>query len=139
LKITGVGPSSTAETARIRRKDAKSSSFAKELDNGGAESTNRLTEQSPVRSLDALLALQEVPDATSGRSAGLRRGFDLLDRLDEIRMGLLAGSIPTDRLGNLLRMVRSQRDSATDPKLGAILDDIELRAMVELAKLGQYL
>ena len=128
----------SAETARIRRKSAKDSSFAKELDDGGAEGTGRLAEQSPVKSLDALLSLQEVPDATSGRSAGLRRGTDLLDRLDEIRMGLLVGSIPSDRLGNLLRMVRGRRDAAMDSKLSAILDDIELRAMVELAKLGQY-
>ncbi|MBM3507080.1 MAG: hypothetical protein FJX64_05030 [Alphaproteobacteria bacterium] len=67
-----------------------------------------------------------------------RRGFDLLDRLDEIRMGLLMGAIPKDRLGNLVRLVRARRDGVMDPKLTAILDDIELRAMVELAKLGQY-
>jgi len=48
------------------------------------------------------------------------------------------GAIPKDRLGNLVRLVRARRDGVMDPKLTAILDDIELRAMVELAKLGQY-
>ena len=138
MKITGSGPIHSAETARIRRKPTKESSFAKELEDGGAEATARSAEAGRVQSLDALLALQEVPDATSKKSAGVRRGFDLLDRLDEIRMGLLMGTIPTDRLNNLLRLVRGSRDGATDPKLNAILDDIELRAMVELAKLGRY-
>jgi hypothetical protein len=137
VKIVGTGPIHTAETARVRRKQAKDASFAKELE-GGASETAPLAEQSRVSTLDALLALQEVPDATARKSAGVRRGFDLLDRLDEIRMGLLMGSIPSDRLGNLLRLVRARRDGVMDPKLSAILDDIELRAMVELAKLGQY-
>jgi hypothetical protein len=137
VKIVGSGPIHTAEAARVRRKQAKDASFAKELEGGAGEPT-RLAEQSRVQTLDALLALQEVPDATQRGSAGVRRGFDLLDRLDEIRMGLLMGSIPADRLGNLVRMVRARRDGVMDPKLNSILDDIELRAMVELAKLGQY-
>ncbi len=137
MKIVGSGPIHTAEAARVRRKQAKDTSFAKELE-GGAGETTRLAEQSRVQTLDSLLALQEVPDATQRRSAGVRRGFDLLDRLDEIRMGLLTGSIPADRLSNLVRLVRARRDGVMDPNLNSILDDIELRAMVELAKLGQY-
>jgi hypothetical protein len=137
VKIVGTGPIHTAETARVRRKQAKDASFAKELE-GGAGEPARAAEQSRVQSLDALLALQEVPDAAQRGSAGVRRGFDLLDRLDEIRMGLLMGTIPADRLGNLVRLMRARRDGVMDPKLTAILDKIELRAMVELAKLGQF-
>ena len=35
----------------------------------------------------------------------------------------------------LVRMVRSKREEGIDPRLSAILDEIELRAEVELAKL----
>ena len=41
-------------------------------------------------------------------------------------------------LGQIVRLVRSRREAFDDPKLSAILDEIELRAAVELAKLGQY-
>ncbi len=59
----------------------------------------------------------------------------MLDRLEEIRVGLLTGSIPRDQLEALDRLVREQRGQVADPRLGEILDEIELRARVELAKL----
>lgn len=140
MKILGTGPLHTAETRGIRKKPGKDDpSFAKELDEGsGSETAARAGEAARVTSLDALLALQEVPDATGRRSAGVKRGMDLLDRLDDIRVGLLTGTIPRERLGQILQLVRSRREAFDDPKLTAILDEIELRAAVELAKLGQY-
>ena len=59
----------------------------------------------------------------------------MLDNLEEIRLGLLLGTIPVSRLEQLAQLVRAQREQVNDPKLTAILDEIELRAAVELAKL----
>ena len=53
----------------------------------------------------------------------------------EIRLGLLLGTIPQSRLEQLAHLVRAQREQLNDPKLTAVLDEIELRAAVELAKL----
>ena len=61
----------------------------------------------------------------------------MLDHLDAIRHGLLLGSIPRDKLNGLLAVVRERRDDVGDPRLAAVLDEIELRAAVELAKLDQ--
>jgi hypothetical protein len=89
--------------------------------------------------VDALLAIQEVPDATTGRSRGLAMASDLLDGLEEIRRGLLMGSIPTSRLKRIADMVRQRKAVTTDPEVTALLEEIDLRASVELAKLGIYL
>ena len=62
------------------------------------------------------------------------RGRKLLDRLDEIRFGLLTGGLPRGTLVRLAQELGEQREGVTDPKLSAILDEIELRARVELAK-----
>ena len=139
MKITGTGPVRTAaETARLRKKgDSKDARFAEQLDGGAAEHGSRVSGKSPVAGVDSLLALQEVPDATGKHSPGVRRAEDLLDRLDEVRLGLLEGSIPRDRLENLVDMVRAKREGVDDPRLNALLDEIELRAAVELAKLDQ--
>lgn len=59
----------------------------------------------------------------------------MLDQLEEIRVGLLTGAIPRDRLEALDRLVQENRGQVVDPRLGEILDEIELRARVELAKL----
>ena len=61
----------------------------------------------------------------------------MIDGLDEIRQGLLVGAIPKSKLAALVEVVREERDQADDPRLSALLDEIELRAAVELAKLDQ--
>jgi hypothetical protein len=90
--------------------------------------------------MNAVLALQEAPDATTKQRARQRareRGNMMLDHLEEIRMGLLLGSIPVSKLEQLATLVRAKREQIDDPALLAILDDIEVRAAVELAKLSR--
>ncbi len=90
----------------------------------------------PLAAVDSLLALQEVDDRPARRSQAVRRGHDLLDRLDEIRHALLVGHISRGRLEAIAEMVRNRRGDTDDPGLNAILDEIELRVEVELAKLS---
>jgi hypothetical protein len=87
-------------------------------------------------SVDSLLAIQEVSDEGGGGNAKARQRAEMmLDRLEEIRTGLLLGAIPTSQLQDLARVARETRETFLDPALGDVLDDIELRARVELAKL----
>jgi len=85
--------------------------------------------------IDGLLALQEVDDASARASRGKRRASDLLDKLDEIRHGLLSGNVPSGKLVELAKLVQSRRTAVDDPHLAEILDEVDLRAQVELAKL----
>jgi hypothetical protein len=86
--------------------------------------------------MDALLALQAVPEAGEGKRRAVKRAGDMLDLLDDIRIGLLEGGVPRGKLEGLLRMVQTRRDDFADSRLAQILDEIELRAQVELAKFG---
>jgi len=54
-----------------------------------------------------------------------------------VRHGLLMGTLPKEKLTELADMVRSRRESCQDPRLAALLDEIELRAEVEIAKLSR--
>ena len=87
------------------------------------------------RALDSILMLQGMDDSTDGRSKGVAHGEQLLDMLDQIRDGLLAGGIPRATLNRLANAVSRRHDAFADPKLQNVLDEIELRAHVELAKL----
>jgi len=87
--------------------------------------------------VDGLFALQEVADELSGRRKAAARGAALLDRLDELRLGLLSGKMPRAQLEALRQLAREHGPTADDPKLAAILSDIELRVAVELAKLDR--
>jgi hypothetical protein len=93
---------------------------------------------SAVDVLDGVLAIQEVADKGEERRNARAHGEDVLQGLEQIRLGLLAGRIPVHQLNELVRVARGHRPEFTDPRLGEILDEIELRAAVELAKLGRY-
>ena len=139
MKISGSGPiRRTSETGRPKKKGAgKGADFAAELDETVQDKSARVSGSGPVAAVDALFSVQEVGDATKGRNRGTVRAQLMIDGLDDIRQGLLIGSIPLSKLTALVKVVREERDQAEDPKLSAILDEIELRAAVELAKLDQ--
>jgi hypothetical protein len=93
---------------------------------------------SAVGALDALLALQEAGTGSDpGGKKARKRADDLLDQLDRIKMGLLTGELPKSTVQQLAQMISSRRDQIMDPKLLEILDEIDLRAQVELAKFEQ--
>jgi hypothetical protein len=91
----------------------------------------------PIAALDSILMLQGMDDSTQGKSKGLTHGEQLLDLLDSVRDGLLAGGIPRATLNKLAHAVTKRHEAFADPKLQDVLDQIELRAHVELAKLEQ--
>ncbi len=136
MKINGPGSIGRppARPNRVSR-GGKGSEFSLRIPSD-SPSTAPVSAAGSMRPVEALLALQEVPDATGGRSRGIAHGTDLLDRLDEIRLALLGGTIPRDTLIALQRRVRARKRTIADAQLAEILDEIDLRAAVELAKLG---
>ena len=90
---------------------------------------------SGVMALDALLALQDVGGPLERRKRAVRRGGRILDALDDIKLGLLAGELNTGDLHRLRSAVAEAREGVDDPALEAVLLEIEVRAAVEGAKL----
>jgi len=143
MKIAG--PNSTRQSAGAKKtgkgSGAKGSSFADALsgpdEQDGIDQLNAHVGVGALGAVDALLALQEVDDALQSpkqNRQAISRGENLLDRLDDIRVGLLTGTIPESQLVTLAQTIAEQRASVDDSNLRSILDDIELRAAVELAK-----
>jgi hypothetical protein len=88
-----------------------------------------------VMGVDALVALQDVGGPLERKRRAVRRASRMLDALDDIKAGLLVGELSMGDLDRLRRAVRDERDLTDDPNLEAVLDEIELRAAVEVAKL----
>ena len=145
------GPKSTSsvrETGKARKAGAtgKTGAFSAELDKLGetdeSAGPEAAAEVSAVVNVGGILAAQSVgadgpgPDFKE-RQRRAARGAELLDRLEDLRRGLLLGSIPKDKLGDLARMVREKRERGADPVISRLLDEIELRAEVEIAKLSR--
>ena len=88
-----------------------------------------------LTTLDAILALQGPPDVAERRRRAVRRGHEVLDRLEELRLALVEGSLSLPVLERLrLELGRRERVEG-EPRLEGVLDEIELRAAVEIAKL----
>jgi hypothetical protein len=87
--------------------------------------------------IDALLALQAVDDPLLARKKAVRRGSALLDALSAAQADLLTGPVGEGRLNQMMALITQARESV-DPELDALVDDIELRVRVELAKHGRY-
>lgn len=91
----------------------------------------------PSTGIGALLALQAVEDPLFARKKAVRRGNALLDTMETIQADLLLGRVSEGRLNQLMVLIGQARERNL-PELDPILDDIELRARVELAKFGRY-
>ena len=89
----------------------------------------------PAPALGLWLAVQDLPDAAEKRRRAVRRGHGLLDRLEELELALLDGSLSRRCCSGSAWMRRASDRSADDPRLDAVLAEIETRAAVELAKL----
>lgn len=133
-RIDGPRPVNTTSPVRRAGKTKKSdgTSFSEHLDE--AEDVGGVQSSGALGSVAGVLDIQEVDDSLARASRGKLRAKDLLDKLDEIRLDLLTGNLSENTLQRLSNMVTARRAEVDDPKLNEILDEIDLRAQVELAK-----
>jgi hypothetical protein len=138
MKVTGPGGIGTSSGARPAR-GAGGDGFrviAPEQAGGAGQASSVSATQS-VMGVGALIALQDVGGPLEGKRRAVRRAGRILDVLDEIKVALLDGGLSGAELDRLRRAVRDERGATEDPRLEAVLDEIELRAAVEVAKLEQ--
>ena len=138
MKVSDVGSVKRASARRRKKTSEKGGDFADHLRRVGAAAEGSGNQEAPpVSPLDVVLVAQAAPDARDQRSRGRARqhGEDILDRLDKLRHELLAGLVSREELAELARRVRAYKATTDDPQLNQIIDEIELRAQVEIAKL----
>jgi Class II flagellar assembly regulator len=89
-----------------------------------------------VGGIDALIALQGVEDPTERRRQALKRGRLALDALDELKIGLLGGTLSQATLSKLQAAAGALKGRSGDGGLDSVLSEIELRVEVEIAKMA---
>lgn len=102
---------------------------------GAAAPVARTADAAPIAGLNALLAMQEASGPLERRKRAVRRAGKILDQLDKIKLALLDnGAGAANALSELAGAVQEARGDTTDPQLESVLNEIETRAAVELAK-----
>jgi hypothetical protein len=102
---------------------------------GGQPEAARVATTSAAMPMDALFALQATESATERKKRRVKRGHDLLEGLDRLKAALLAGVVPAGQLQSLKAQLEARAEISDDPRLEEIVEHIELRVAVELAKL----
>jgi hypothetical protein len=136
MKISG--PERTGQAAapsKGPKQAAPGFSISESEEGAEAAATGQAHGVGGVSSVDALIALQEVEGPLERRRKAVRRAGRILDVLDDMRICLLDGRADPAAAQRLAAAVREERAMIEDPGLSGVLDEIETRARVELAKL----
>jgi hypothetical protein len=133
MKVTGPSGPSSPQGSRPAR-GGGGFSIPSAAAGAAAAPTAAASGPAGVSDVSALMALQGVEDVTERRRRAIRRGGGLLDRLEELKLALLQGEAGEAALDRLSRTLREERPIDADAGLNGLLDQIDLRAAVELAK-----
>ncbi len=137
MRVSAPGPVQAANLRRTERRPGVGG-FASLLSSDEAVANGGVAPAQATTSVGAILALQQSDDATSAPKRAIQRATDLLSELEEIRRSLILGALPAPRLQAIAARLAKKESAILDPVLQQILQDIELRVAVELAKLGRY-
>ncbi len=144
-KLGRVGPVVGARDVSKRKKTSSSPRGFAPSNQGGSDRVDTLQGEggvvgvgasAMVESLDALLAAQELTSREQGRDRDVKWGMSLLEDMDALRISVLEGDVGREQLEQISRKLESRDRTHEDKNLDNILDDIELRVGVELAKRG---
>jgi Class II flagellar assembly regulator len=139
MKVQGPSSTQAAQNARRAGGVVAPGFMLPNNETGGAAAQQKAAPLSNLSNIGALLSLQTQDDPIERRKRATRRSNSLLDQLDQIRVSILSGGVSRDQVTALATTLREYRDEIDDAGLNAILDDVELRAEVELAKLERAL
>tara|TARA_R110002095_G_scaffold199091_2_gene178764 strand:- start:530 stop:973 length:444 start_codon:yes stop_codon:yes gene_type:complete len=138
MKVGGTkGPNSTSKSKRSSSSQGENTvDFSQYVTGGTAQATGASATQS-IAQLDVLLAVQEVEDPTqkAAKKKAHIRADTILENLEQIRIKMLCGELTVGHMIDVADVVASHRDKIDDPKLTSVMDEIDLRAQVELAKM----
>lgn len=135
MRVSGPNRTALATTPSAARAAPSGGTFSL----GGTESSQASGTAVALRTvggIDALLALQGVEDPVERRRRAVKHGRRALDALDEIKLGLLSGTLDQATMLRLKAVAADLQDGSGDPGLDQVLAEIDLRVAVELAKAG---
>jgi hypothetical protein len=135
MRITGPHASTAVTAGASARRASPQGAFSL----GEAETARAPGTPAALRTLggiDALIALQGLEDPTERRRQAVRRGRVALDALDELKIGLLGGTLSQATLNKLKAAAAYLKDGSGEAGLDSVLGEIELRVEVEIAKMS---
>jgi hypothetical protein len=134
MRIQGSNSTALAKAAGPAPRRAAAGGFSVAGQDAANTSTSTINLRS-VGSIDALVALQGLDNPTERRKRAITRGRTALDVLDDLKLGLISGTLDQSTLLRLRAATADLREETGDRDLDRVLAEIELRLEVEIAKM----
>lgn len=136
MKVDGPGKVESAQGSKKSSKTSGASGF-RDMVSGGVETAAPSGPTQSIASIDSLLMVQAAEDPTerAARKRMRQRADTILDELEKVRTGMLAGTLTVGHMVDIADVISAHREKIMDPALTAIMDEVDLRAQVELAKM----
>ncbi len=130
------GSNGAAKAKKTSSSQASGKADFSQYVHGGVSEASGADATQSIAQLDALLSVQETEDPMqrSARKRAYVRADAILNKLEEVRMKMLGGNLTLGHMIDVADVVASHRDKINDPQLTAIMDEVDLRAQVEIAK-----
>jgi hypothetical protein len=137
MKIDGPNRTQGASGTKGKSKTSPGSGNFGDMVTGAPAGAQETAATRQIARVDALLAVQAAEDPTARATRGrmVRRSDRILDELESMRLAMLSGSLTVGHMVGIADVVAAHRERIDDPEMVAIMDEIDLRAQVELAKL----
>lgn len=131
----------SSKVDNVKKKSAVSKSGGGEFDGllsvGDSGSTSPAAYANSISSINSIFSVQEMSIEVLDPEEAKEKGLELLDELKKLRDGIVMEQVNVQSLQHLVNKIQNEKIHVSDPKLQEIIDDIEIRASVELAKLGK--
>lgn len=134
MRVTAPNGTALATTPAQARRSAGGTFSVSE--GGAAPAPSPAVALRTVGGIDALIALQGIEDPVERRRRVVKNGRRALDALDEVKLGLLGGSLDQATMLRLKSLAADLKEGSGDEGLDAVVAEIDLRVAVELAKAG---
>lgn len=137
LKVNDINKANELNQGKAVKKSGGGESFSAYLNETMKSAPRPVGSAAGISVTDAIFATQMVSNEEEReiRKKLVKRGQSLIEKLEEIRDGLLVGYISKDELINISRMLKDNQTASSDERLQELMAEIELRVEVELAKL----
>lgn len=134
MRITGPNGAALATAPAVARRSAGGTFSVGE--GGAAPAPSAAVALRTIGGIDALIALQGIEDPAERRRRVVKNGRRALDALDEVKLGLLGGTLDQATMLRLKSVAADLKEGSGDERLDAVMAEIDLRVAVELAKAG---
>jgi hypothetical protein len=139
IRINGQTPPQILGAKQPSRQNSATFSISETQVESGFEEAQNIKASSSLLGLDGLLAIQsnEHDVLSDKRRRQMKKSRFRLDQLDRLKLGLLEGELDMHVLDALENDLKGGREAIEDEDLQSLLNAIELRSRVELAKRGR--